>query len=269
MSESSSSLRDWIRNATIRIDEGYVGMFPEVRQAVVIRHGLGTRITHWTYFLLVAIMAITGFMMWTGEYVIWYDQVWGGYYNAFGLHMWAAILVLPVGFILFPFYHIYADGNRPWPDMEELREADDIRELLAIAGALLGLRKYIAEYHEARRSWNQDEGEWVAYHPMQEVFFYIQLGLLLFVTLTGFGLYEYISTTPIPWWAQILGFLAGPLTYEALKQAHHFLLFAWVGSVAFHAYFPLLPGNWDMFKSMFTGRLYSYIVSGEPEETED
>ena len=268
MSERSNSIRERIRRATISVDERYAGVFPEVRREIIIRHGLGTRILHWTYFTLVAIMAITGFMIWTGSYFMFADQVWGGYYKAFGLHMWAAILVLPVGFILFPFYHVVVDGNRPWPDMEELREAEDVRELLAIAGALVGFRKYIAEYHEARRSWNETENEWVAYHPMQEVFFYIQLGLLAGVTLTGFGLYVYI-TPQIPGWAATLGFLAGPLSYEVLKQFHHFLLFAWIGGVAFHAYFPLLPGNWDMMKAMITGRLYSFIVSGEPEETED
>lgn len=267
MSGGTSSLRERIRNATISVDEGYVGMFPEVRRGMVKRHGLGTRITHWTLFILVAIMAVTGLMIWTGWYGVLADPVWGGYYKVFGLHMWAAILVLPVGFILFPFYHIVVDGNRPWPNGEELRKLSHRRELLAIAGALVGLRKYIAEYHEARRSWNEDEGEWAAYHPMQEAFFYIQLGLLVGVTLTGFGLYEYI-TVQAPGWATTLGFLAGPLAYETLKQIHHFLLFAWVGAVAFHAYFPLLPGNWDMFKTMFTGTLYAYIVSGETEREE-
>lgn len=75
-------------------------------------------------------------------------------------------------------------------------------------------------------------------------------------------MFEYI-TTQTPWWVNWLGILEVYLSYELLKQFHHFLAFAWVGSVAFHAYFPLLRGNWDVLRTMFTGGIYAYLVSEE------
>ncbi len=97
---------------------------------------------------------------------------------------------------------------------------------------------------------------------MQKLFFWLQLALLAGVTITGFGMFEYI-TTAIPEWVHLVGFLSGTASYELLKQFHHFLAFAWVGAVAFHAYFPLLPGNWDIFRSMITGRVYAFLGSGD------
>lgn len=267
MSSKLDSLRDRIRSATITVDHEYSGVFPAVRRGIVVRHGLGSRVMHWTLFILVGLMAVTGFLMWTGVYAVFNDQVWGGYYKAFGIHMWAAILVLPVGFVLFPFYHVVVDGHRPYPTLEELRQLKDLRELLAIGTAFLGLRRYISKYHDARRSWNEDEGDWVAYHPMQKLFFWLQLVLLFGVGVTGFGMFEYI-TTQTPWWSHWLGIFHTFLSYELLKQFHHFLAFAWVGSVAFHAYFPLLPGNWDVLRTMFTGRLYAFLVSEETANEE-
>lgn len=265
MSGGTTSLQDRIRQATITVDHEYSGVFPAVRRGIVTRHGLGSRVMHWSLFVLVAVMAVTGFIMWTGVYTVFADQVWGGYYKVFGLHMWAAIFVIPVGFVLFPFYHVLVDGHRPWPTVSELRELKDVRELLAIACAFLCLRKYISKYHDARRSWNKDEGEWVAYHPMQKLFFWIQLGLLVGVVITGFGMFDHI-TTEVPVWVTWFGIFDAWAPYEVLKQFHHFLAFAWVGSVAFHAYFPLLPGNWDVLRSMVTGRLYAFIV-GEDSDT--
>jgi formate dehydrogenase subunit gamma len=268
MSERINTLRKRVRQATITVDQEYSGVFPAAQRAYIKRHGLGSRLMHWSLFILVLVMAVTGFIMWTGVYALLADQVWGGYYKAFGLHMWAGILVLPVGFVLFPFYHIYVDGHRPWPTMEELRQLKDFRELLAIGTALLGLRKYISKYHDARRSWHAEREEWIAYHPMQSLFFWIQFGLLFGVAVTGFGMFDYIATH-VPWWIQWLGIADRWFAYETLKQFHHFLAFAWVGSVAFHAYFPLLPGNWDTLRSMITGRLYGYVVRGESESQEE
>jgi thiosulfate reductase cytochrome b subunit len=260
--------KEWIRRETITVDHEYSGVFPAVRRGIVKRHGLGSRLTHWSLFALVALMAITGFLMWTGVYAVLNDQVWGGYYKAFGIHMWTAILVLPVGFLLFPFYHIVVDGHRPWPTTAELRQLKDVRELLAIGAAFVGLRRYISKYHDARRSFNEEEAEWVAYHPMQKLFFWIQMGLLVGVVVTGFGMFEYI-TTQTPWWVHWLGIFQEYVSYEVLKMGHHFLAFAWVGAVAFHAYFPLLPGNWDVLRSMVTGRIYAFLVSTNGGEEAD
>ena len=106
-------------------------------------------------------------------------------------------------------------------------------------------------------------------HPMQMAFFWIQIGLLVLVVVTGFGLYNYI-TVRVPAWVQWLGFINGWASYELLKQVHYFLTFAWIGAVAFHAYFPLIPGNWDFLKTMFTGKLENaYIISSDPDREED
>ena len=226
----------------------------------VERHSLWNRVNHWVQALLFFVLAWTGLAIWTGNYLLLDWGIWGGYSVAFSLHIWAGILTLAVTFVLFPFYYVIVDDHR------QLLEIADIQVGTAIASAFVGLRSYLPYYHAARRAYDEDEDDWMAHHPMQKTFFWwiaIFVGLL---ALTGFGMYRAMVTDP-SWWIAALGFMESWFAFELLKQIHLLLTFITVSMVAFHIYFAVMPGNWDILKSMVVGDLDAYIVhSGEAEE---
>jgi Ni/Fe-hydrogenase 1 B-type cytochrome subunit len=223
------------------------------------RHSLGNRISHWLQVVLFVLLAWTGFAIWYGEYAILNlleSGIWDGYYVAFGIHMWAGILTLAVTFVIFPYYYVIVD------DHGQFLEMPDIQVGVAISAAFVGLRKYLPYYHDARRAYDEDEGDWMAHHPMQKTFFWwiaIFIGLL---ALTGFGMYAEMTAEP-PVWIGALGFMAGLLSFELLKQIHLFLAFITVSMVIFHIYFAAMPSNWDILKSMVYGDIEAKIVHGD------
>jgi cytochrome b subunit of formate dehydrogenase len=253
------SVRERVRDASEQIDTRYRETLAVETRESVERHSLGTRLSHWALVVLFTALLVSGLMIWTGRYWPFGGPVWGGYYQAFGVHMWAGVLILAVGFVLFPFYHVYVDGENPVPDL------GDVREMATIGLAFVGLRPYIAGYHHARRTWNAAEAEWVAYHPVQKLFFWTQLVLLAVLAATGFEMYARL-VADAPAWAVWLGAPAAWLDWEALKQLHLFVALAFTAAVVLHVYFAVLRGNWDILRSMVTGRLDAYVVAGDDGE---
>lgn len=231
----------------------------------VERHSLGNRISHWLQVILFTLLLWTGLAIWTGNYAVLDalgSSIWGGYYIAFGIHMWAGILGLAVTFVIFPYYYIVADDHR------QLLEMADIQVGAAVIPAFLGLRKYLPYYHDARRAYDEDEEDWMAHHPAQKSFFWwfaIFFGVL---ALTGFAMFREMTAEP-SWWIDALGFLSAFFAFELLKQIHLVLAFVTTAMVVFHIYFAVLPGNWDILKSMFVGDVKAYIVHGERESAEE
>ncbi|MEF8757457.1 MAG: cytochrome b/b6 domain-containing protein [Halobacteriales archaeon] len=251
-------LREFVRLARTdptETDDRY-GQLEDAETRSVERHGLWNRVNHWAQAVLFFVLLWTGLAIWTGNYAVLESGIWGGYSVAFGLHIWAGIFTLAVTFVLFPFYYIIVD------DHSQLLEIIDIQVGTAIASAFLGLREYLPYYHEARRAYDEDDEDWMAHHPMQKTFFWwigIFVGLL---ALTGFGMYRAMLSDP-SWWIVTLGFMETWFTFELLKQAHLLLTFISASMVAFHIYFAVMPGNWDVLKSMVFGDLEAYIVRGD------
>lgn len=232
-----------------------VDQLDDAERRTVERHSLGNRLSHWSQVLLFVLLLWTGLAIWSGNYVLLESGIWSGYYVAFGIHMWAGILVLAVTFVIFPFYYVLVDDHR------QLLEMADVQVGVAIAAAFAGLRKYLPYYHDARRAYDEDEGDWMAHHPMQKTFFWwiaIFVGIL---ALTGFGMYREMTTEPT-WWVTWLGFLSGWFSFELLKQVHLLLAFVTASMVVFHIYFAVLPGNWDILRSMVFGDVKAYVVHG-------
>ena len=222
-------------------------------------HSWGTILTHWSMLLLLLATAGTGIAKWLGWYGPLSTGIWGGYYVAFGIHMWAGILTLAVTFVIFPYYYVVVDDHR------QLLEIADIQVGVDIAESFVGLKKYMPYYHDARRAYDEDKGDWMAHHPMQKTFFWwiaIFMGIL---ALTGFGMYRVIATDP-PGWIVTLGFLSGWLALETMKQIHLLLAFVTAAMVLFHIYFAVIPSNWDVLKSMVFGDVEAYIVNGDREQ---
>jgi Ni/Fe-hydrogenase 1 B-type cytochrome subunit len=235
------------------------GQLEDAETRRVERHGLWNRVNHWAQAVLFFLLLWTGLAIWTGNYTLLESGIWGGYSVAFGLHIWAGIFTLAVTFVLFPFYYVVVDDHR------QLLEIADIQVGTAIATAFIGLRDYLPYYHDARRAYDEDEGDWMAHHPMQKTFFWwiaIFIGLL---ALTGFGMYRAMITDP-SWWLVALGFMESWFAFELLKQIHLILTFIAASMVAFHIYFAVMPGNWDVLKSMVFGDLEAYIVHSDTSE---
>ncbi|WP_181691595.1 cytochrome b/b6 domain-containing protein [Natronomonas sp. LN261] len=243
-------------------DDRYDRIRAMTGKVTIERHSLGARISHWMQAFLMFVLIGTGYAIWTGNYGPLSVPPWDGYYVAFGLHMWAGILLLSFLFVLFPLYHVYVDGHR------QLAELEDVRVTARIAQAFVGLKSYIPGYHRARETYDEEESDWVAYHPMQKTFFWwvsIFFGLL---ALTGFGMYAEIRTDPARW-VELLGFLSPILPFELMLQIHLLLAFVVVAMVLGHVYFAVLPSNHDALKSMIFGDMEAYVLPAEEDEDDD
>ena len=248
-----------LARADLKETDDRVAQLETAERRSVERHSLGNRVSHWVQAILFFLLLWTGLAIWTGNYVLLESGIWGGYYVAFGLHMWTGILIVAITFVVFPYYYVFVDKHH------QLLEIADIQVGTAIAEAFVGLRKYLPYYHDARRAYDEEESDWIAHHPMQKTFFWwiaIFIGIL---ALTGFGMYREMATEST-WWIDALGFMAGWLALETLKQIHLFLAFITAVMVLFHVYFAILPSNWDILRSMVFGDVDAYIVHGDREE---
>ncbi len=228
----------------------------------VERHSLGARLSHWTQATLMFILIGTGYALWTGSYGPLNIAPWDGYFLAFGLHIWAGVLLMVFLFVLFPLYHIYVDGHR------QLAELADIRITVRLAQAFPGLKSYIPGYHKARETYDEEDGDWVAYHPMQKSFFWwvsIFFGVLV---LTGFGMYANMRSDPV-WWVELLGFLGNYVDIILLEQIHLLVFFIIIAMVIGHVYFAMLPSNWATLKSMVFGEMDAYVLQGGRDDDEN
>jgi Ni/Fe-hydrogenase 1 B-type cytochrome subunit len=259
MSARIGRLREWIRRLTGAADGAYTEAENVAERETIERHGLGNRISHWLMVALFFVMLVTGLLMLTGAYGPLTTELWGGYYPVFGLHMWAAIIFLAVGFVLFPFFYNIVDGHSP------MLTREDLRDLVAIGAAIVGVREYLGGYHRARRTWDDREGEWDAYHPAQKLFWWNQMILFAALTVTGFAMYETMAAAP-PWWVSWLGAPAAWLPGELQFQLHIFLAFSLTGAVILHIYFAVLPSNWDILRSMVYGEVNAYVIRDNNEE---
>jgi Ni/Fe-hydrogenase 1 B-type cytochrome subunit len=249
-------LRERVRARTRQVDERYRAALAAEERAGRTRHGLGARVSHWLLVGLFFALLGTGLVMWFGAYGPIATDLYDGYYSAFGIHMWAGILVLAVAFVLYPFYHGYVDGHSP------MLSREDLAAIVTIVAAFVGLREYVTGYHRARRTWDETTGEWRVYHPAQKLFWWTQMGMFALLAVTGFAMYDRMAAAP-PAWIGWLGAPAAWLAPEALVQLHIFFALALTGAVAMHIYFAVLPSNWDVLRSMVTGEVEAYLVREE------
>ena len=235
--------------------EGYAYLDEDDRETLH-RHGWGAIVSHWAMALFMLLAIVTGVAFWTGWYGPMNVGIWDGYYIAFLIHIWAGVLLAVIAFVVFPYYHLVADGD------SLLVTVGQIKEEIIIALSFVGLASYIPGYKKARRTYDEDEEEWVGYHPMQTVFWYVTWFFVAVLTLTGFALWAELATDP-SWWVSTLGFMAGWLAYENMLRVHLVATFFVIAAVAIHAYFPMMPSNFDMTMSMVHGKLNGWSVDEE------
>lgn len=222
----------------------------------VRRWGFGSIVSHWVLVLLMIVVAGTGFLFWTGWYGPLNVGVWDGYQTSFYLHTWGGVMLAVVALLVFPMYHKFADGHRLLVTPQQLKDQ------FVVTLSFLGLLTYIPGYKQARRTYDEDDGEWVGYHPMQTVFWYVTWFFVIVLSLTGFALWADLAIDPARWLA-ILGFMAGWLPYETILQLHLLATFWVLAAIAIHVYFAVMPGNLDFLRSMVTGTVDAWTVDEE------
>ncbi|MFW5965170.1 MAG: cytochrome b/b6 domain-containing protein [Halodesulfurarchaeum sp.] len=243
----------WLKVA--RRYERYQYLDEEDKQLIDI-HGYGTIISHWLLFLFMITTTLTGLSKWLGVYGPLDIGIWGGYNPAFLIHVWTGFFLAIVAFILYPFYAFVVDKKR------FILTRNQIEENIIIALAFLGLASYIPGYKKSRRCIEEETGHWIGHHPMQTAFWYITWLFVGALTLTGFALWSDLWSGS-SWWIDGLGFLNAYLGFEALLRLH-LVSTAWVlSAVALHAYFALMPSNWDILKLMVNGNLYGWLINDE------
>lgn len=243
--------------------EGYVSLDPSNKEPVR-RWGFGSIVSHWALVATMIVAAVTGFAFWTGWYGPLDVGIWNGYQVSFQLHVWAGVVLAVIALIVFPFYHKFVDGHHL------LINWTQIKEQIVIALAFLGLLAYIPGYKQARRAYDEDEEEWVGYHPAQTAFWYATWFFVLVLAFTGFALWKGLATQPA-WWVASLGFMDAWFAYERLLQLHLLATFWILAMVFVHAYVAILPGNRDILESMINGTVPAWIVDGDsrPDRQDD
>lgn len=223
---------------------------------VIDIHGYGTIISHWALLVFMITTTLTGLSKWLGVYGPLDIGIWGGYNPAFLTHVWTGVFLAVVAFILYPFYAFVVDKK------QFVMTRKQIEEQIIITLAFVGLASYIPGYKKSRRCIEEETGHWIGHHPMQTAFWYVTWFFVGLLSLSGFALWANLSSDPAGWVAA-LGFMQGWFGFEALLRIH-LVATAWVlAAVALHAYFALMPSNWDILKLMLDGNLYGWLISEE------
>ncbi|MFW5900661.1 MAG: cytochrome b/b6 domain-containing protein [Halodesulfurarchaeum sp.] len=228
----------------------------ESDKEVIDIHGYGTIISHWALLVFMITTTLTGLSKWLGVYGPLDIGIWGGYNPAFLTHVWTGVFLAVVAFILYPFYAFVVDKK------QFVMNRKQIEEQIIITLAFVGLASYIPGYKKSRRCIEEETGHWIGHHPMQTAFWYVTWFFVGLLTLSGFALWANLSIDPASW-VSALGFMQAWFGFEALLRIH-LVATAWVlAAVALHAYFALMPSNWDILKLMLDGNLYGWLISEE------
>lgn len=250
-----------IRSDLVTRYEGYLELDKEEMEEIE-RWGLGSIISHWLIVVLMLAAVLTGIAFWTGWYGPLDIGIWSGYQTAFNIHIVGGVVLMVLSFLVFPFYHKFVDGHSLRVDGQQLKEQ------LVIAFSFVGLVRYIPGYKKARRTYDEDRGEWAAYHPAQTVFWYLMWFFVGALTLTGFALWRELASDPA-WWVELVGFMQGWVAYETMLQFHLISTFFVFAAIAMHAYFAITPNNWDILRSMGVGTLKGWRVDAETRPEPD
>lgn len=228
----------------------------ESDKEVIDIHGYGTIISHWALLVFMITTTLTGLSKWLGTYGPLDIGIWGGYNPAFLTHVWTGVFLAVVAFILYPFYAFVVDKK------QFVMTRKQIEEQIIITLAFVGLASYIPGYKKSRRCIEEETGHWIGHHPMQTAFWYVTWFFVGLLSLSGFALWANLSSDPAGW-VSALGFMQAWFGFELLLRIH-LVATAWVlAAVALHAYFAVMPSNWDILKLMLDGNLYGWLISEE------
>lgn len=220
---------------------------------VVERHSLGFRIIHWLQVVLMGVMVVTGYGIYSGTYIFSNSSPAFGYFSNFGLHMMAATFLLMVNVPLL-LYFLYIDRDL----LSQIIRPKDIKNLWRLGLNFIGIQK---KYPLRLHRYDLKNKGWVdKYHPMQKFFLWVEVILLLLAALTGYGMYKilYYGSTDIGFLAA-LGFIAKYMSLTAMKKLHFAILLFFAAVLPYHIYLVIIPVNWNLLKSNIYGKFPAKI----------
>ncbi len=199
-------------------------------------------ILHWLFLLCVALLFITGFIIFKMEDLLpaypWVADV--------GLRMlvayhWYFALILLAASLVHVIYDVVVLGKFSEANFTRL----DLQNLVKITRNFLGSTK---EYPVLEK-----------YHPLQKLLHWSIFVVLFLLGFTGLTIWDPFSRFIE---AVGLGYLEEWLYIYSSRYLHDLLTFIFVVLMIGHFYFStLLPGNWKLFKGMITG----WVNFGNPQ----
>jgi cytochrome b subunit of formate dehydrogenase len=218
-----------------------------MKTVVVERHCLGFRIVHWLQVILMTIMIVTGYGIYSGTYLFGNTSPAFGYFSNFGLHVIAATALLMVNIPLL-IYFLYIERDLG----TQVIRPRDIKNLWNLALNFLGIRK---KYPLRLHRYDPKKRVWIdKYHPMQKFFLWTEIFLIILAAVTGYGLYKLMYYNVDIGFLAAFGFITNYMSLATMKQIHFGILLLFATILPFHIYLALIPVNWDLLKSNIYGK---------------
>lgn len=199
-----------------------------MEKITVPRFSLGVRLTHWFHGILIVIFLISGYGIYSGSYL------WGDYATNLSLHMILSFFLIMGGILhLYIMSAITGDIREMWVRMK------DIGDTITIAKSWLGITK---EYPDYGKYDVKNQRYYGKYHPVVKMKYWGDGLFVGIAAVTGYAMY----------YPSVLGFM--PLDYIWMRVIHFLVFIYFIVSLGGHIYLSLIPVNWDVLKSMVTGK---------------
>jgi cytochrome b subunit of formate dehydrogenase len=197
------------------------------------RHSPMNRFIHWAHTLLMALLLITGWGIYSG----WY--FFSEYATNLSIHMISGFGIVLVSIVLTIYFWIIDRDEF----IQTLLKPVDIKEFFMIAFNFLGVTKRYPEIHV----WDSKKKRYIKkYHPALKMIHWGDFVMIIIMAITGFGLYYGPGTT--------LGVLANYWTATLMRTVHLAAFFYFVFTIMAHTYLSIIPVNRHIAISMLTGK---------------
>lgn len=207
-----------------------------MEKVLVDRFTLGIRLTHWIHGILIVGFLFTGYGIYSGSYLF------GDYATNLSLHRIMAFAVLLDGIAHLYMMSITGDMKAMWVKMK------DIKDTITIAKNWLGITREYPEYGTYDVQKKEFYGK---YHPVVKMKYWGDAYFVGFAAISGFSLYYSSVFGFINYYLGFIGVEINLLWFRAI----HFIVFIYfLVSLSGHIYLSLIPVNWEVLKSMITGK---------------
>ena len=208
----------------------------KMEKVQVEKFTLGVRGTHWLHSALIIGFIITGYGIYTGNYIF------GDHAQNLSLHMIMAFVILMD--LLAHIYFMTVTGERRaiWISW------DDIRDVIKITKNFMGISKEYPEYGTYDVKAKKFHGK---YHPVIKLKYWGDLWFLGFAAISGFSMY----------YSSVFDFINSFLSPAGLginliwlRWIHIVVFLYFFCILAIHVYLALIPVNRELLRSMIYGK---------------
>jgi cytochrome b subunit of formate dehydrogenase len=197
---------------------------------------LGVRVTHWLHSALIIGFIITGYGIYTGNYIF------GDHAQNLSLHIIMAFVILMDSLAHIYFMILTGDMRYMWISW------GDIRDIIKITKNFMGISKEYPEYGTYDVKAKKFHGK---YHPVIKLKYWGDLWFLGFAAISGFSMY-YISV--FDYVNSLLSPFSLGINLIWLRWIHIVVFLYFFCILAIHVYLALIPVNRELLRSMIYGK---------------